>query len=190
MRTRLMLFLVIVAIGLVVATHAQSGASESNIGTESNQSTIIWTSVIGFLSLLVTQFVSLWRDHQRRESEKQQREWDLADRAAARAEVLKQVKEQKLETIETAVQLARVVNAQKEEITQQIRHNTEITKQTGRDAMAAIEAGNNYAQRVAELRKELFGKKGQLDHIEEVAVDTQEKVTEIVEEVSAKDKEG
>lgn len=151
-------------------------------GTSENQQTIIWTTVVGFLSLLATQVFAMWREYRNRR-------WDLENRKLAREELDRKFERQAGETVATAVQLARLTKAHHEEVTSQLEKNTELTRQASAKAEAAYEAGNNYTQRLNDLRAELFGKKGQLDHIEEVAEDTQGKVTHIVETTTAKEKE-
>lgn len=162
---------------LGISTHAGDTP-----GTSENQQTIMWTTVIGFMSLLATQVFSMWREYRNRR-------WDLENRELARRELDKKLDRQAGETVATAVQLARLTKAHHEQVSSQIEQNTELTRQVGVKAEAAYEAGNNYTQRLNELRAELFGKKGQLDHIEEVAEDTQGKVTQIAEVTTAKEKD-
>jgi hypothetical protein len=135
-----------------------------------NQSYMIWTTVIGFLSLLATQIFGILR-------ERRTRQWDLEDRASARLDAKMQAEAQRIETIQTAVQLAKVTQQGHAVIKREIEENTEITKQTAQKADAAYEAGNNFNVKLEELKRELFGKNEQIDHIETVTEDIQGKVT-------------
>lgn len=87
--------------------------SDPGSSTASNQTTILVTTIIGFLSLLVTQGVSMWRDarsqrsvellrqeeradverqrRQERDDAIRQREWDMQDRITARDLLRRQV---------------------------------------------------------------------------------------------------
>ncbi len=133
----------------------------------------IWiTSLIGFLSLMATQIFSLWR-------ESRNRKWDLEDRAAARAQMQKNAELQRIETIQTAIDLARVTKLHGEEIVKEISRNTEITQSVGEKADAAYVAANNFNERLERLRKELASKGTQIDTIEEVTGETNDTVKEL-----------
>lgn len=166
----------IMTIAFIGAWAITTFSQGTDIGTVENQQTIIWTSIFGFLSLLATQLFSIWRDHLKGKRDKQERD-------DARATLAANLAAQKLETIETAVQLARVARQHNEAIAKQIAQNTELTKQVGEKAEAAYEIGNNFHQKMEALRQELYGSKTQIDHIEQVSEDTNVKVTEIKDEV-------
>lgn len=175
------------AFAVGVASTAQEPVSVS-----ADNSQLLYTTILGFLSLLATQGVQLWRERREERKREQQREWDLQDRAVAREEVRRNSEAQRFETIATAVELARATKIHSAEIKSQLAENTALTHRVGQKADAAYEVGNNFAGRLDEydknttaqmqaLRDELFGKKGQIDHIEAVSEDTNVKVTEIQE---------
>src|SRR5688572_13234086 len=99
----------------------------------------------GLLSLFVTQIFLTWREERQRkadrEREKRNRDWDLADRAAARLA-------QQAETVSTAVQLARVQREHKAEVVAKIDHNTELTKQAMAVSVEAYKAGNDFNRKL------------------------------------------
>lgn len=182
-----MTFAVMFALAVASASQDQSGEA-----TASNQTTILITTIVGFLSLLATQGFTMWRERQAEKARERQREWDLQDRASAREELRRRAEEtkdevrrsseaQRMETIATAVQLARAAKRQNAELTDKLDRNTELTQMVGAKADAAYEVGNNFSQRLKELRDELSGKRAQIDHIEQVSEDTNEKVTELKE---------
>lgn len=164
----------LVATAVVVYAWFASVAAQSPdaSGVAVNQQTIWITSLIGFLSLLATQIFALWR-------ESRNRKWDMEDRAAARAQSQKNAEAQRLETITTAIELARVATSHREQIVKEISHNTEITKSVGAKADAAYEAANNFNERLDKLRKVLASKSEQIDNIEEISGDTNQKVTDL-----------
>jgi hypothetical protein len=148
-------------------------------GSATNQTTIWVTSLIGFFSLMATQIFSLWR-------EARNRKWDLEDRAHARAQMQKAAELQRIETIQTAIQLAKVTTAHSEQIVKEISKNTALTKSVGDKADAAYGAANNFTERLDRLRQELESKGPQIDNIEKISGDTNDKVTELAEGTESK----
>lgn len=107
-------------------------------------STILITTIAGFLSLLVTQFVQMWRESQRRK-------WDLQDRSDARKEAERRSELQRRDTIQTARVLAELTKESREHLIAEISKNTELTKQVGGKADAAYVAANNFNEKLAEV---------------------------------------
>lgn len=165
---------VLMTMSFVLVLASYTAAQEPNIGTASNQTTILITSIIGFLSLLATQLFALWR-------EQRNRKWDLQDRRAARDEVRKHAQLQLQETVQTAIEMAQQQRASQQRIVEEISRNTALTQQVGAKADAAYVAANNFTERMEQLRRELRSKGEQIDHIEEVSGDTNVKVTELKE---------
>lgn len=144
--------------------------------TGSNQSTILITTVAGFATLIATQIFALWR-------ESRNRKWDLEDRAAARRETRTHAETQRLETIQTAIDLAKVSNINRHQLMQELKRNTDITVEAKEVAAAAHVAANNFNEKIEAMRKQLQGAGGTLGHIEEASTDTNEKVTELKEKL-------
>ena len=155
--------------GVTTISQEQSGQA---IGTASNQATLLTTTIIGFLSLLATQGFAMWR-------ESRNRKWDQQDRQAAREELLQRSERQRLEVIDTAVQLAKVSNANRAHMSAEINRNTTLTEEVGTKADAAYHAANDFTNRLETLRRELLEARGQLEHVEDVSVDTNVTVKEI-----------
>jgi len=166
----------LVAAAIVLYAWIASVAAQSPepSGVAANQQTIWITSLVGFLSLMATQIFALWR-------ESRNRKWDMEDRAAARAQMQKNAETQRLETITTAIELARVATSHREQIVKEISRNTEITKGIGEKADAAYNAANDFTKRLEGLRHELASKGTQIDHIEDISGDTNQKVTDLAE---------
>lgn len=173
-RSRLGIGIAIVAMVLVMGIGASSAQQDPVIGTSENQKTILITSIIGFLSLLATQLFSFWREYRNRA-------WDLQDRATAREEQRKNAEQLRLETIQAAIEIARQNAMHRQHIVEEINRNTELTQEVGAKADAAYTAANNFTARMEALRKELQSKGNQIDHIENVSEDTNEKVTDLKE---------
>lgn len=155
------------------------------IGTSANQTTIWVTSIVGFLSLLATQLFAIWRDNQARKAARQQREWDLEDRRAAREEAKEEMRRQaeivRREQIATATDLAKVHQLNSRRIVEEIAKNTQLTHEVKAQAEAAYTAANNFTQRLEEARADFVRKGTQIDHIEATADDIDSKVTELKE---------
>jgi hypothetical protein len=180
----------VVAATVVVWAWVASVAAQDAPGaaTAADQTTIWITSIVGFLSLLATQLFAIWRQHQETKAAEQRRKWDLEDRAAARAQMQKNAEQlqksaelQRIETVQTAIELAKVSAAHREHILQEISRNTEITQTVGAKADAAFVEANNFNDRLEKLRKELASKGTQIDNIEEITGDTKDIVTELKE---------
>lgn len=149
--------------------------------TSTDQKTIWVTSIIGFLSLLATQLFAIWRQNQETKAAERRRQWDLEDRERARNDLRQQYEAQRKETISTASEIARIHLQNTRRIVEEISKNTEITEAVGRKADAAYSAGNDFNRRMEEMRQQLFAKGTQIDTIEDVSKDTNEKVTELQE---------
>lgn len=170
------------ALLLVFIAHV-AAAQDPSLVTEQNETTLLLTSIIGFASILVTQLFGMWRENQRdrakRKEAERQRQWDLEDRATARAEMKRDAQLQRVETIQTAIELARVTSEHREHIVREISQNTEITKAVGAKAEEAYKAANDFTARLDKLRAELRSKGPQIDHIEKVSDETKDIVTEL-----------
>jgi hypothetical protein len=151
---------------------AQQAGAPLDPPTGSNQSTILITTIAGFATLIATQTFALWR-------ESRNRKWDLEDRMAARREMRAHAETQRLETIQTAIDLAKVSNINRQQLTDHISRNTEITQAAKDQAAAAYQVANNFNEKLENLRKQLAGAGGQLGTIEEASTDTNTKVTEL-----------
>lgn len=158
----------------VVAPGSMSGVGDAP--TAGNQWAILVTTVTGFFTLIATQMFALWR-------ESRNRKWDLEDRAAARKEMRHHADTQRLETVQTALDLAKVSAYNKQQLEGHIVRNTEITIAAAEKADAAYKAANNFNEKLEELRRQLTSKAHQVDNIEETTSDTQQKVTEIKEKL-------
>jgi hypothetical protein len=156
----------------LTAVNYGQGLVGDNTPTATNQNVILITTIGGFLTLIATQIFAIWR-------ESRNRKWDLADREAARREVRQHAETQRLETIQTAIDLAKVSNINRQHLVDHIEQNTAITKEAKKTAEAAYIAANNFNERLESLRKQLTDKAEQVDHIESVGVDTNQKVTDI-----------
>lgn len=178
----LLVLALVIAVSTGASQQSSSSGSEQNMGTASNQAVIFWTIISGFASLLATQVFSILSDYRRRR-------WDLQDRATAREEMRANTERIRLETVATAVQLSRNAKNNREILEGKIAENTALTQAVGQKADAAYEAGNNFTQRIDALRAELFGNRGQIDHIEHVSEDTNVKVTELTEKDKGSDDE-
>jgi len=148
-------------------------------GTSANQTTIWVTSIIGFLSLLATQLFAIWRQKQETKAAEQRRKWDLEDRASARAEMQKNAELQRIETIQTAIEVARVTRSHRDHILTELTRNTEMTQVVGQKAEQAYVEANNFNEKLEKLRLELASKGTQIDTIEEVTGETNDAVKEL-----------
>jgi hypothetical protein len=165
-------FAVALAAAHVLAQQAAGGAAPVDPPTGSNQSTILITTMAGLATLFFTQAFALWR-------ESRNRKWDLEDRMAARREMRAHAETQRLETIQTAIDLAKVSNINRQQLTEHLTRNTEITQAAKDQAAAAYQAADNFNEKLETLRKQLAGAGGTLGTIEEASTDTNAKVTEL-----------
>src|SRR5687768_11159224 len=117
---------VAVMLAVSVATASQD---QGSFVSDPSGTALLYTTIIGFLSLLATHGFQLWR-------ERRNRQWDLEDREAARAELRKNNETQRLETIATAVQLARAAKIHNAQLVTQIAENTALTLKAGDKAEA------------------------------------------------------
>lgn len=165
-----------VAFMLSLGVASQVPGLDSQPPTQSNQIAILITTLVGFASLIATQVFAIMR-------EKRERRWDLEDRAAARLEAKRHAEAQRIETIATALELAKVSEKNREHLIQHIdenvtgpmRQNTVITQE-------ALEKANNFNEKLEQLRSrliELTETRATIRHIDEVSKDTNEKVTDI-----------
>lgn len=170
----------LIAVVWVVSVFAQDPSSPSS-ATANNQTAMIVTSIVGFLTLLVTQIFSMWKQNQEKKAAEQRRQWDLEDREIARQQMKTSAQKQLQETVQTAVTLADVTEKHHAQTLRELTKNTELTKAVAAKADAAYDAANSYAAKTEELRKELKAKADKIDHIDTVSVDTNLKVTDIKE---------
>lgn len=140
--------------------------------TAGSQNTILITTLVGFASLLVTQLFALWR-------ESRNRRWDLDDREAARREAKHHAEAQRVETVQTAIELAKVSQANRDQLLRHLEHNTQITREAKESAEAAFAVANNFNEKMETLRRQLASKSQTIDHIDEVSLDTNVKVTKL-----------
>lgn len=151
------LFAVSVGAGVIAQQQAteMSGANGGAQPTASNQFAILVTTIAGFASLLATHFFQIFR-------ESRTRKWDLADRTAARLEMRQHAETQRLETIQTAIELARVSNINREHLLGAIDKNTKITSEAAGKAEAAYTVATDFQSKIESLHKELIeaAKKG------------------------------
>jgi hypothetical protein len=150
------LFAVSVGAGVVAQQQATeiSGAGGTQ-PTASNQFAILVTTIAGFASLLATHFFQMYRENRTRK-------WDLADRTAARLEMRQHAETQRLETIQTAIELARVSNINREHLLGAIDKNTKITSEAAGKAEAAYTVATDFQSKIESLHRELIeaAKKG------------------------------
>ena len=140
-------------LSLSAAQQAQPSGTSSvdmpNMPTGSSQTYILITTIAGFASLLATHYFQMSR-------EKRQREWDLQDRAQAREELRKHAETQRVETLQTAVELARISTINRQTLKKAIDDNTRITEEIGKRADEAYAAGNNFNAKLEDLQLQLI----------------------------------
>lgn len=141
------LFAVSVCAGVIAQQQATADPA-ANVPTAQNQFAILVTTIAGFASLLCTQLFQFYRENRNRK-------WDLQDRTAAREEMRKTVEEQRLESMKTAVELAKVSQANRDLIFSAIKENTSLTVDAGEKAMAAYTSANNFNSKLETLHREL-----------------------------------
>lgn len=129
-----------------VAAMAQGGGGSAP--TASTQFAILVTTIAGVVSMLATQFFSMYR-------ESRNRKWDLHDRSAARVEMRQHAETQRLETMQTAIELARVSTINRDHLLGAIKENTKITTEGASQAQAAYSAANNFNSKFEALQKQL-----------------------------------
>lgn len=134
----------------VVAAQNEHAAAAAGVPPPSatNQFAILVTTIAGFASLLATQLFQFYRENRNRK-------WDLQDRAAARKEVRDHAETQRLETMQTAIELARVSNINRDHLLGAIQANTQITADGAAKAEAAYSVANNFNTKLEALQKEL-----------------------------------
>lgn len=152
-RVKILAFLVIFgcfAVSVYAAVQAAQAPADPSLGTPtaSNQFTILVTTIAGFASLLATHIFQFYRENRNRN-------WDLQDRAAAREEMRKHAEEQRVETIKTAIELARVSNINREHLLGAIEKNSQLTSEAGEKAQAAYTSANNFNSKLEALHREL-----------------------------------
>jgi type II secretory pathway pseudopilin PulG len=163
---------------LWVAIVAAQDTTAGDLGTAQNQTVMIVTSIIGFLSLLATQLFSIYRD-------REQRKRDLQDRAEAREAARQEARETanllRREQLATATTLAQVNKKNTERVVAEVSRNTEITEAVGAKADKAYSAANEFTTRLEAMRNELYATGTQVDTIKETTDETKDIVTDIKE---------
>lgn len=167
-----------IKIAPTVALTALLALQQFDPPTASNQTTILVSTIIGFLSLLATQIFGMIRENRNRK-------WDLQDRKDARDRAQRDAQQQRLDTVQTAIELAKVSHMTREQLLKHIEHNTRITQAAKDSAEAAYAAANNFNEKFSELKRELASKSSSsvTDRIDEISQDTNEKVTKILQDV-------
>lgn len=135
-------------------------------------STILIVQGAGFLSLLLTNIFQMMRDSRNRK-------WDQQDRHEARLDSVRRANVQRVETIQAAVELAKLSKATRQEFVAELSKNTELTEEVGRKAAAAHTAANQFNEKLEHLKRVVLARGPQLDSIEDVAVDTNIKVSDL-----------
>ena len=130
----------------VIAT--QNEAAKPSPPSSSNQVAILITTIAGFASLLATSMFQIYRENRNRK-------WDLQDRAAARAEMRSTAEAQRMETMQTDVELARVSYINRDHLLGAIKENNDIVAQGASKAEAAYSAANDFNRKLEVLHKEL-----------------------------------
>lgn len=124
--------------------------------TASNQFATILSIVTGFAAMLAAQLFQFIR-------ESRNRKWDLADRATARAEMRQHAETQRVETIMSAIEMAKVSNVNRQHIADMIGQNTELTADAALKAERAYVAANDFNSKLEALHRELAGLRQQTD---------------------------
>jgi uncharacterized protein involved in exopolysaccharide biosynthesis len=143
------LFAVSVCAGVLASQQAAADPAAAQ-PTASNQFAILVTTIAGFASLLATHLFQFYR-------EGRNRRWDLQDRMSARQEMRNHAETQRVETLKTAIELARVSNINREHLLGAIKENTELTSEAGAKAEAAYTSANNFNEKLESLHRELAG---------------------------------
>lgn len=192
--------------GVVLLTQ-DAGASTSGWPPAGTQVTIL-----GLAGLLVTQIAQMLR-------ESRNRKWDLADRAAARADAAAKAEQLRLETaaaaaqlrreqqahaeaqriatIQTAIELAKVSKVNRDRLIAAVAENTTLTETHAKAAREKLDAlldkqGCNVtlddiAAAVSETQETVDATQRKVDEAKTVATDTNVKVTELKEQLEDKD---
>lgn len=134
--------------GVMAVQNEQAVAAGNAAPTASNQFAILVSTIAGIASLLATQWFQIYRENRNRR-------WDLQDRAAARAEMRRHAETQRLETMQTAVELAKVSNINRDHLLGAIGENTRITSEGASKAQAAYSVANDFNEKFESLHKEL-----------------------------------
>lgn len=127
---------------------AMAGGNGSSVPSASTQFAILITTIAGMVSMLATQFFSMYRENRNRK-------WDLQDRAAARAEQRETHRTLRLETMQSATELARVSMINSGHLLGAIKENTQITTEGASKADAAFSEANNFNVKLEALRRDL-----------------------------------
>ncbi len=147
------LFAVSVAAATIAQQQAAAPAFQPGVPsgpTGQGQAAILITTIAGFASLLATQLFQFYRENRNRR-------WDLEDRMKARAEIKKASEVQRLETIQTAIDVVRVSNINSSKLLGAIDKNTEISTDAGSKAEAAYNAANSFDARMEALQTKFEG---------------------------------
>ncbi len=127
---------------------AMAGGAGSSAPSASTQFAILITTIAGMISMLATQFFAMYRENRNRK-------WDLQDRSTARAEMRESNRTLRLETMQTATELARVSMINSGHLLGAIKENTQITTEGASKADAAFSAANNFNAKLEALQLEL-----------------------------------
>jgi hypothetical protein len=91
--------------------------------------------------------------------ENRTRKWDLQDRTAAREEMRRLSETQRLDTMQAAIELARVSNINRDHLMGAIKENTQITSEGASQAATAASVASgvasDFSARFEALHKEL-----------------------------------
>jgi hypothetical protein len=155
-KVKVFAFLIIAGLFAVSVWASVIAAQEPQPDTARSGSSIalMITTVAGFASLLATHLFQFYRENRNRR-------WDLEDREASRQEMRKTAETQRVETIQTAIELARVSNINREHVLGAISKNTEITSEASAKAEAAsvvvASTATNFNDKLEALHSELAG---------------------------------
>lgn len=154
----------------------ESGQGGPDAATSSNQFTILVTTVAGFAGLIATQVFALWRENRNRQ-------WDLQDREMTKREMRQHAETQRIETIQTAVDLAKISHVNRQQMIDRIDDNTQLTRAAKETTEATYVATSSYKEKLEELRKQLSARAELINHIDVVGTDTNKKVDVIKDDL-------
>lgn len=171
----------------VFAMQVSGDATNSQTGTQGNQYVIIATTVIGFLSLLVTQLFQIWNAKQKEKRDERQREWDLEDRENARKELALRVelatarheaaatqhRDEIMETIDKNTQMNEAALREANDVNRRIH---DITRMFTEAKAEAQDAANTVADKAAAVEHEIHESAETLGRVEH---NTQEAVARL-----------
>ncbi len=143
-------FSVCVFAGVVAAQNQTAAVAAGGVSTPAATTSValLISTLFGFASVLATHFFQIYNSSR-------QRKWDLQDRAAARQETRKQVEEQRLETMQAAIEMARISIINRDHLLVAVKENTQLTKEGVSAAEAAYSAANDSNAKYEALRREL-----------------------------------